>query len=131
MLKGVVNQPKSSSTSLTEDRTIETSSAKTAESSLECEKKVQLAAATLAEEAKSDDATSIPDEESTELTTILEIELKTKEGVKRIEVKQGEDVHELACRIGQENELGKELEEAIEYKIKKALAAQQQNMFTY
>lgn len=73
------------------------------------------------EESKSDDATSIPDEECLEVPIILQLDLKTKDGVKRIEFKTGDDVTDITNKIAQEYGLSKGVETAIEYKIRKAL----------
>ena len=74
------------------------------------------------EETKSDSATSIHDEESLEITPLIEIELKTKTGIKYIELHIGDDVKEFVCRIAKENDLPYLVMSAIEYKVKKALS---------
>ena len=76
-------------------------------------------------EEKSDDATSVPDDESAELPVLLELEVLTKDGIKRFNIYQGYDPLEVAIRIAQDNGLTKEVEEAIEYKIMKAIEEQE------
>ena len=94
----------------------------TTEADSDSSKDKALITAQVQEETKSDDATSIPDEESTETPPLLEIELKTKDGLRRIEVKSVDDIAELVGKLAQEYELSKEVEAAIEYKVRKAVA---------
>ncbi len=118
MLKDVVAQPKGNSSGSVADELTATSEA-------DHDKVLTTSSpAPIQEESKSDDATSIPDEESTEAPPILEIELRTKDGIKRVELRSGDDISELVAKIAQENELSKEVEEAIEYKIRKAVGQQ-------
>ena len=72
-------------------------------------------------EEKSDDATSAPDEESPDLPLLLEIELLTTNGTKLIQIHYGDDVAEVINRIARENDLSRQVKEAIEYKITKAI----------
>lgn len=130
-MKDVASQPKSNS-SFSEDKMTAVSEERT-EASLESDKKLPSAAVPTEETAKSDDATSIPDEDSRELQPLLmELEIRTKDGAKRLEVRQGDDVHELVARMCLDLGLtDKELEAAVEYKVKRALASEQHNMFPY
>ena len=73
-------------------------------------------------EEKSDNETLIPEEEFTDTPTLFEIELLTKEGVKKIEFKQNDEPAEVAGRIAQENKLLKNVELAMQYKIRKLLS---------
>lgn len=41
--------------------------------------------------------------------------------MRKMEFKQGDDPSEVASRIAQENELSKEVENAIEYKLRKVM----------
>ena len=72
-------------------------------------------------ELKTDGTISIPDEETPETHVLFEIELATKDGVKKIEVKLNDSSAEVASRLAEENKLSKQVEYAIEYKIRKAI----------
>ena len=139
MLKGVVEQSKSDTGLLVEEKlatisTVGTENSDPAlESSVDSDKKQILVTSNTLEEAKSDDATSVPDEECPDTPTILSIDFKTKNGTKRLEVKKGEEIQDVMNKLIQEYELSKELETAIEYKIKKAVfqIESQHRMFQY
>lgn len=73
------------------------------------------------QEEKSDNETLILDEESIDIPTLFEVELVTKEGIKKIEFKQCDDPSEVAGRIATQYELNKGLEAAIEYKLRKIM----------
>ncbi len=121
VLKDVVGQPKSAATSAEENAVLEAE-----------KKKESSPAQATSEEVKSDDATSIPDEDSREFQPLLlEIEMSTKEGMKRLEIRQGDDVHEFVVRICREAGFDGELVAAIEYKVTRALASEQLTSFTY
>ena len=70
-------------------------------------------------EEKSDNETLEPDEESIEAPIIFEIELMTKNGLKKLEFRQGDDPSEVAVKIAEENGLDEKVKDSIEYKLKK------------
>ena len=75
-----------------------------------------------AQEEKSDNETLIPDEEINETPILFEIELATNNGIKRIEFRQSDHPNEVASKIAEENRFNKALENAIKYKLTKAMS---------
>eukprot|EP00826_Nyctotherus_ovalis_P035544 TRINITY_DN3061_c0_g1_i11.p2 TRINITY_DN3061_c0_g1~~TRINITY_DN3061_c0_g1_i11.p2 ORF type:complete len:123 (+),score=33.94 TRINITY_DN3061_c0_g1_i11:246-614(+) len=73
------------------------------------------------QEEKSDNETLILDEEYAETPTLFEIEILTKEGVKKLEFRQSDESSEVAGKIAQQYGLNKNVETAIEYRLRKAL----------